>query len=105
MLYVKIAAVPTSSLLSPPESTQAKKESQCTKQTGVYDPPYLATCLVTHPFVSGTFEQVWSLKSAGGTVSIPADPHFYFLRYFKYLLSFLLHFAIFRFYLLIYSYW
>ncbi|XP_063686582.1 uncharacterized protein LOC134820273 isoform X2 [Bolinopsis microptera] len=49
------------------ESAQAKKESECRKETGFYDPPYLGTCLETHAFESGRFEQVWSLSSAGGT--------------------------------------
>ena len=51
------------------ESTQAKGKAVCTKDKGYYEPPYLATCLASHAFENGRFEQIWNLVSAGGTVS------------------------------------
>ncbi|XP_063682393.1 uncharacterized protein LOC134817185 isoform X2 [Bolinopsis microptera] len=46
----------------------AKEESFCSKSTGSYEPPQLATCKTIYPFVDGKYEQVWDLQKADFTV-------------------------------------
>ncbi|XP_063691278.1 uncharacterized protein LOC134823674 [Bolinopsis microptera] len=45
-----------------------KEESFCSKRTGAYEPPQLASCKFVYPFVHGTYEQVWDLQKADFTV-------------------------------------
>ncbi|XP_063683640.1 uncharacterized protein LOC134818138 [Bolinopsis microptera] len=45
-----------------------KEESFCSKRTGAYEPPQLASCKFVYPFVYGTYEQVWDLQKADFTV-------------------------------------
>ena len=56
----------------------AKEKSICSKLTGVYEPPQLASCKFVYPFVYGTYEQVWDLQGADFTVSFHSTQGFIF---------------------------